>query len=377
MPRLRVVAGPSLDALVPISVNSDLPQNIVSDAFEGQIAAYIKGFPDEQGNALQSEYFNREDRKGVTWSIQVQGRFLRPISADDVLFGNTFDRPLKLPWGSGAALKFMHFVDPTLEHDLASSTKPWALSPLISTMPYFAHRRAWPSFPPPQSLSDDTAQLHLTLRTPEPSHSPSPSPLSSRHASPESWFEPQAPGNASSTLQPPKSHVGDKHLSKKHKRLSAASLASRLSAHHEGRLARSERKRTETFAKQEQELQELRNAARRRAKLTFGPEDILTTDFCYGFIQFTPTVSLNLPGGITFDLMQYWDGQPVRFVCCERKRDDVGDGGAEGTDTDTDVPWGRVFWCVSIELIPDEPSQPQQPPQQATNDDAEHQTSVT
>ena len=26
------------------------------------------------------------------------------------MFGNTFDRPLKLPWGSGAALKFMKWV---------------------------------------------------------------------------------------------------------------------------------------------------------------------------------------------------------------------------------------------------------------------------
>jgi len=134
MPRLSVVAGPSLDALVPISVNSGIPHNIVSDAFEGEILAYIKGFADEEGN--QNEYFQREDRKGITWSIQTQGtsfalipvpltparpavltdgvaypgRFLRPISADDVLFGNTFDRPLKLPWGSAAALKFMQYV---------------------------------------------------------------------------------------------------------------------------------------------------------------------------------------------------------------------------------------------------------------------------
>jgi hypothetical protein len=73
MPRLRVVAGPSVDALVPITVNSDVPHTIVSDAFEGQILAYIQGFKDKEGNVLQSEYFNREDRKGVTWSIQVQG----------------------------------------------------------------------------------------------------------------------------------------------------------------------------------------------------------------------------------------------------------------------------------------------------------------
>lgn len=73
MPRLRVVAGPSLDALVPISVNSDVPHDIVSDAFEGQLLAYIKGFTDEEGTVLDSEYFHREDRKGITWSIQVQG----------------------------------------------------------------------------------------------------------------------------------------------------------------------------------------------------------------------------------------------------------------------------------------------------------------
>ena len=75
MPRLSVVAGPSLDALVPITVNSGIPHNIVSDAFEGQILAYIKGFTDEEGNVLpgESEYFQREDRRGITWSIQTQG----------------------------------------------------------------------------------------------------------------------------------------------------------------------------------------------------------------------------------------------------------------------------------------------------------------
>lgn len=56
--------------------------------------------------------------------------------------------------------------------------------------------------------------------------------------------------------------------------------------------------------------------------------------------------------------MNYWDGQPVRFVCCERKRQV--DGGGEG-DAESDVPWGRILWCVQIELVPDEP-QPQSQP---------------
>ncbi len=54
--------------------------------------------------------------------------------------------------------------------------------------------------------------------------------------------------------------------------------------------------------------------------------------------------------------MHYWDGQPVRFVCCERKRE--GEGECEG-DTESDTPWGRVLWCVAIELVPDEEPQPQ------------------
>lgn len=83
----------------------------------------IKGFIDPEGQVKDSEYFARGDRQGITWSIQVQGkawlvpffvnlstavgRFLHRYSADDILFGNTFDRPLELPWGSSAALKFM------------------------------------------------------------------------------------------------------------------------------------------------------------------------------------------------------------------------------------------------------------------------------
>lgn len=41
--------------------------------------------------------------------VQVRGRFLCLVSTDDsdVLFGNTFDWPLGLPWESGEALKFV------------------------------------------------------------------------------------------------------------------------------------------------------------------------------------------------------------------------------------------------------------------------------
>ncbi|KAI0916008.1 hypothetical protein AcV5_003465 [Taiwanofungus camphoratus] len=164
MPRLRVLAGPSVDELAPVSVNSDVPVEIKSDAFEGRVAVYIKGFLDPSGGPGDSAYFDKRD--GVTWSIQVQGRFLQPHSADDILFGNTFARPLKLPWGFGAALKFMSYMDPTLEQDLASPSMPWALSPLITTMPYLEHTRLEgdaqaPPFPPRTPVENKTPELRF------------------------------------------------------------------------------------------------------------------------------------------------------------------------------------------------------------------------
>lgn len=124
----------------------------------------------------------------------------------------------------------------------------------------------------------------------------------------------------------------------------------------------------------------------------FVEQDVITTDFCYGFLEFSPSLALKLPGGLSFDLMKYWDGQPVRFVCCERKHKNKaeavgrsrkadaskpagdesgsenagnekekdneqksgnttnGSGSGSGNDSDGE-PWGRIFWCVSIEIV--------------------------
>lgn len=48
-----------------------------------------------------------------------------------------------------------------------------------------------------------------------------------------------------------------------------------------------------------------------------------------------------MPGGISFDLKKYWDGQPVRFVCCERPEEGV------------DMADAKSFWCVAIERVAD------------------------
>jgi len=345
MPRLRVLAGPTPASLVPISnlVNTDTPHIISTDQFEGHVVVNIKGFTDPQGQVLDSEYFQRLDRKDITWSIQVQGRFLEHHSADDILFGNTFDRPLKLPWGSSAALKFMNYIDPALEHDLNSQTKPWALSPLISTMPHFSHSRldgspsssrssshSWhsaaesvsvldtdyppfPPFPPKKSIEDNLTQIHHNY---QPNVYDSASDLSLSSSS-----------SSSSLFQDVKTGVKDKLKKKKKSPLpSLRSLNLRTA----------------------QERQSYFQSTSHRKGITFAADDILTMDFCYGFLDFSPSLALRLPCGISFDLIKYWDGQPVRFVCCERKRKP--EPGVLGHSNDAEDPWGRMFWCIQIEL---------------------------
>lgn len=162
-PPFRILAGPDLDHLTPITslVNTGKPLHLKSDLFEGDILVYLKDFGvnDDAGK----RYFQSPERPSrITWSIQAQGRFLRPYTGDDVLFGNTFDDPLELPWGSGPVLKLMSHTDPTLKHNLKSDTKPWVLSPLISATPYlFASRgKASPPFPPDSLvLKEDATSL--------------------------------------------------------------------------------------------------------------------------------------------------------------------------------------------------------------------------
>ncbi|KAF8644906.1 hypothetical protein AX16_008189 [Volvariella volvacea WC 439] len=415
-PRFRVLAGPSPDNLTPITtlVNTNQPHKITSDIFEGEIIANIKDFVGPDGFVRRSEYFERQERQGVTWSIQVQGRFLVPCSSDDILFGNTFDRPLHLPWGSSAALKFMQYVDPTLEHNLNSQTRPWALSPLISTMPYFSHSRVpsaheddntspialvrgespvpvlivensegeitnppdtprAPGFPPAQSLMDNTSQIHLAMVEYD-SHGSSGSSSSSKSdtASISSLSSVDSRSSRSSRTSLSFLSSGKGSALK----LTDGNESSGSSG--SGKLKNIMKKKKKPRVKAQAAYKGLNlttasqrrsyfSDASRRQAVYFGPQDVITTDFCYGFLEFNPSLALKLPGGLTFDLMRYWDRQPVRFVCCQRKHKSSSStsslsGSHQKADGDggEDVPWSRIFWCISIEIVEeDEESKPQ------------------
>ncbi|THH26540.1 hypothetical protein EUX98_g7648 [Antrodiella citrinella] len=272
MPRLRILAGPTIHDLHEIEANSGKGFDIATDAFEGQVAVFIKGLTNKQGQCggSSSAYFSKKERKRKTWSIQFQGRFLQPHNADDILVGTVFDRPMTLPWGFSVVTSFMQFMDPTLELDIRAP-KPWALSPLITTMPFFTHTRlsephTTPPFPPTTCLvADDISRLP---------------------------------------------YAGKSEESKK-------------------RMARKTH---------------FQDPARRKA-VVFGPDDLITADFCHGHLDINhESICIQVPGGFSIDMMQHWDGKPARFVCCQRPTN---------TETDAGMPWGRVFWCVAIETVDD------------------------
>ena len=329
MPRLRILAGSSLSDLKPIHANTGEPTHVSNDAFEGDVALYIKNFADQNGHVEDSSYF--KERADVTWSIQVQGARIYTslwcrglmYEGQDVSCRNTLrttscsvtsstdrwrfhgDSVPSLPLCSMSPstvfqrltcliARDRRYMDPTLEQDLQSKAKPWALSPLISTMTYFAHTHTAElhkvsPFPPLKPIQDDTKDLRL-----------------GDGAQPEYLPEENSP---------------------------------------EGRRAYfrdAEHRKAVTFGPNVGHLSSNRGAGSQFIIW----QDVITTDFCYDYLSFSPTgVTLQLPAGMTFDMMRYWDGQPVYFVCCER---------APADKTKTGQPLGKIFWCVAIEVLEDE-----------------------
>ncbi|KAJ8294861.1 Pre-mRNA-splicing factor cwf23 [Rhodotorula toruloides] len=259
-PRVRVSAGPSLSSLEPISINGP-PLSISSTSWEGSISVRLKDYPglkEGEGEGLE---------EGVTWSISFEGRWKGEVSAEEVvsllsllllslkggkegsadgfcedrrvaqMFGNVWEKPIK-SYGTAAALRFMRYVDPSLECDLYAD-KPWALSPLFATLQYMSVREHPPTEPLPPFK-------------------------------PDSFPEDLSPLLPSSD---------------------APSLVGNPSA------------RRSYFSK-----------SPHRSQTLLTPSHILRADFSHGFINFD-SLSVSLPGGLSFSLAKYWNGEPVVFSC--------------------------------------------------------------
>ncbi|PWY96925.1 DUF1769-domain-containing protein [Testicularia cyperi] len=281
-PSLKISAGPSVDSLETVAVNHDeTPVEIATPLFQGRIAVRIKNFtgrdPPGVTHRSDSEYFENGHGKGQSWSMQIQARFLDAVSADDLVFGNEFDRPIRdhLPYGIGVALQFVRVVDPNLEHDLYAD-RPHAWSPYIATMPRISSVAfegdgdgdadgdkpdfsAWPAFP---TAPDSYVEEDITSLIPSELADSEPSSIANLKGGPQGI---------------PKAN--------------------------------------------EYRLRFFSNPSHRQA-VSFNKHHIVAADFFNGFIDFND-LSLHIPfaAGLKFDLKKYWDGQPVRYICKNRATD--------------------------------------------------------
>lgn len=167
---LTVRVGPSLEALQNLAINrDDQPVRIQSQHFDGWVMVRVRDTPQSA-----SAYFDHCPEN--TFCIQVVGRFLvqeqQHLTADDIMYGNQFDRPLKLPTGSSVALRFARWFDPGLEADL-NGAQPKAFSPLIVTMNRLAVQTIddnkavdWPS-PHGEPVREDCRLLSMDLEAPK------------------------------------------------------------------------------------------------------------------------------------------------------------------------------------------------------------------
>lgn len=108
-PKLRITAGSRADDLQPVAVNNDdEPFVISSDVFQGRLTVRVKNFHGERpggGDAASiTPYFESGYGQQMTYSIQIQGlykilipgRFLEEVNSDNLVFGNQFDKPIRV-----------------------------------------------------------------------------------------------------------------------------------------------------------------------------------------------------------------------------------------------------------------------------------------
>ncbi|CAG8543961.1 1964_t:CDS:2 [Acaulospora morrowiae] len=245
MLKLRVSVGSSYDpsTYTIISPNNDAdPLFLDTPNFTGRICVRIRDFlgitPPNTTKISTSPYFEGNKDK---YSIQVQGKFKGKWTANDIFFGNDFDRKIKLPRISWLGLKILKWIDPCLETD-PYCDKPWAYSPLFFTVNTLCveHRDQEDELPP--------------------------------------W--PSSDGR----------HIGESAIYDPDLKLPLFSDTS---------------SRKKYFTTEDN---------RKRFGIT--EEQIWNFDFSNPYVDFN-NISVKLPG-LQLGILQYWDGQPFRYVCKSR-----------------------------------------------------------
>ncbi|KAF9975771.1 hypothetical protein BGZ73_000442 [Actinomortierella ambigua] len=301
--RLRVSAGSNLQDLHVLNINDDAnPLFIDTPDFVGQLCVRVRGLSesmwyeqslveDNLTPVPESPWFEGNNNLSC---IQVSGRFKKEHRGDDIVWGNEFERPLKLPPFSSVAVKFGQYIDPGLQVDLYSD-KPWAFSPLLTTMNTI-NVTGWHLGEHSQERAKEKGQKDAVERA----LPPWPSPTGSHLVEDTSLL------------------FNDKRDTLTLKDDNDDQPAAEIMSSGTRSLSTAERK---TYFSAQENLKQH----------TFMPNQIYAFDFFNPYIDFV-NFTLKLPG-FSLDVIKYWDGQPLRYIA--KTKDDK-----------------TVFFAVVFELVP-------------------------
>ncbi|KAF9169609.1 hypothetical protein BGX21_010208 [Mortierella sp. AD011] len=309
--RLRVSAGPSADPkdLKPVTVNDDAnPMLIESDEFIGQIVVrlrnldkaygYVQGLEEDGIKYMpDSPWFTKPGGNNNLSSVQISGRFKREWKGDQIVFGNQFEKPLRLPPFSSIALKFIQFIDPGLKANIYAD-RPWAFSPLIATM-NTVNVSGWHIDEATQRRVDQDGQdkdrEHLENELP-----PWPSP-DGEHIVEDTTilFNDHSKVEAHGKKKDDQEQAEQEERDNDDKEELVETKSGNALKESTKKLSAS--KRRSYFAKEVH-----------LAKHRYRPDQVYGFDFFNPFLDFS-NFTLKVPG-FSVDITKYWDGQPLTYI---------------------------------------------------------------
>lgn len=154
MPHLEVKVGPDRFHMEPCRLNDTKhPHEINTEHFVGRVLVRILDAPGAQPGEPAREYFADRSRR---FCIQIEGRFKKPWTGDDILFGSDFDKFVPFPRAPfNAGMRVARMIDPcTFYEEHPPSGRPYIMSPYAACMNVFC---AWPA---PNRLADAVVVEH-------------------------------------------------------------------------------------------------------------------------------------------------------------------------------------------------------------------------
>ncbi len=244
-------------------------------------------------------YFDGHKR---TFSFQISGRFRKQWTADDIMFGTFFDKPLSLPRGYSLALGIAKKIDPSMVAIL-DSPRPYMCSPLICAM-NTAHLQPLYASPTRRAISVYQPEFGKTERLGQ----------TAIRATQDDSLNLDKP-----LTMPSWSYGGDQPILEENIMINwptwtTVPTASTFYRHSNSSLVKASSKASSTTSAAQIRRHWFLDEQHRK-KFIFHPDTVYSFDFASPYVDLN---KMKLKLGINIDVEQYLGDQPIRYECKSR-----------------------------------------------------------